>query len=297
MVFSYQMLVFIVLCSYISCIDDITQHALQHIFTHDDYIGCKAKLANVTGYQAPCEISTVDDKAALIDAMNCSHCSTSILSLTCQDQHGMICIPSNVRFDCLCKNHKKDPYEGASYSWGHWWTQVTSQPAALRREMCHTSTGQCISSESFIGVGYLVVHHDMQSSIFTASTTNGLTNIKRARVDLDLSTGQCAWLPLLGDSSTSWIEYDLQKPYVVLGLYMVRCDVNTMTTSLNLHHSNDKITWVTTLDVILLDYDIYLNATHWLDEPIENRYWKMFPLTWTTGIPRIKADLIGYLND
>ena len=252
-------------------------------------------------YLTACEMFTVDDKIALVEVMKGCMCSKWIEGVSCQDEQGMICIPLSVNgFHCQCKSQKKDPYGGGSYSWTPFWLQSTSP--ALYRQLCHTTTDHCVSFQFWMGVSYLVVHLDMPEGIFSASSTNTATKIRRARIDVDTDISECTWAPDYYNTS-SWIQYDLQKPYTVLGFIMMKkCStlLDKYTISLSLTASNDESLWVTAADNVTLDYQeewpIH-NATFWFDDSVTRRYWRFHPHIWSeiSLYPHIKADLIGYL--
>ena len=277
-----------------------SQYALRHIFLHQNLTGCRDMVARGS-YPSACEIFTVDDKIALVEAMKGCLCSEWIDGLSCQNEQGMICIPVSVNgFHCQCKSQKKDPYVGGSYGWTPFWIQ--SSAPALYRQLCDTNTGECVSYEFWLGVSYLVVYLDMPESIFSASGTNLASHLRRARIDVDTHTPDCTWAP---DSynTTTWIQYDLQKPYSVMGFIMkTKCNGkgDKYTSSLSLTASNDELQWITVADNVTLEYQgdwAIHNSTFWFEDSVTRRYWRFYPHTWTAGAvyPHIKADFIGYL--
>ena len=274
-----------------------TIYALRHVFLHENLEKCETILQK-NGHLEACEVSTIEDKLAVVEAIGGYTGLSWLQGLDCQPEN-MTCAPDTVHsFACLCKNLKKSPYRGSSYEWSGW-TQMTSPYLALYRQLCHTVSGTCISTQFWDGIGYIVVYHDMPPTIFTASSVNAASRIERARLDVDLDLAACTWSPALNDTDI-WIQYNLQKPYTVLGFIMMKKCTSARDkyiTSLTLKASNDEINWTTPVDNLTLNFKDLSEVTYWLNEPITSQYWKFFPLTWTeiAQFPPLKADLVGYL--
>ena len=275
-----------------------TIYALRHVFLHENLDKCETILQK-NGRLEACEVSTIEDKIAVVEAIGGYTGLSWLQRLDCQPEN-MTCVPDTVHsFACLCKNLKKYPYRGSSYEWSPGWSQMTSPYLALYRQLCHTVSGTCVSSQFWDGIGYIVVYHDMPPTIFTASSLNAASRMKRARLDVDLHLTECTWAPALNDTDI-WIQYDLQKPYTVLGfIMMTKCSPasDRYITSLTLKASNDAINWTTPVDNVTLDYNAKLEVIYQLNQPMTSRYWKFYPLTWTetAQFPHLKADLVGYL--
>ena len=275
-----------------------TIYALRHVFLHENLDKCETILQN-NGHLEACEVSTIEDKLAVVEAISGYTGLSWLQGLDCQPEN-MTCAPDTVHsFACLCKNLKISPYRGSSYEWSPCWIQMTSPYLGLYRQLCHTVSGTCISSQFRVGIGYIVVYHDMPPTIFTASSLNYDSKIERARLDVDVDQAACTWSPALNDTDI-WIQYDLQKPYTVLGFIMKKkCSpkLHKYITSLTLKASNDEINWTTPVENVTLDYNDKPEVIYWLNRPVTSQYWKFFPLTWTekSNIPHLKADLVGYL--
>ena len=275
---------------------------LSHVFLHQNLPLC-SQVALTPGYLTPCHVKSAEDEAALPCLVN-KHCGDYVVSpmkISCSDGTlNKTCIPRSVSPDrmlCACNTRKSADYHGGDMTWTGWWSSLASPYTGLYREMCDTTSGECLAKEYRLEQTYLAKHLDLQPSAFSASSVYS-RNYAAYKVRADIEYINCAWVSAI--QTPSWVQFDLGRPWSIVGvLFGKRCDqiVHYMV-SFTLTGSNDGSVWTTPGDAIYVNYNDILNGTHWFDAPLPSRrLWKITVEEWSVGYPLVRADLIGYVTE
>ena len=273
---------------------------LSHVFLHQNLPLC-SQVALTSGYLTPCHVKSAEDEAALPCLVN-KHCGDYVappLDISCSDGTlNKTCMPRSVSPDrmlCACNTQKSADYHGDDMTWAGWWSSLASPYTGLYREMCDTTSGECLAKEYRLEQTYLAKHFDLQPSAFTASSE--LVGFDAFKVRLDIAYSPCTW------SSTgvapAWVQFDIGLPCHITGvIFGKRCDATAeFATSFTLTGSNDGSVWTTPGDATYINYNDNPNGTHWLDAPLPSmRLWRIMVEDVSTGYSAARADLIGYVT-
>ena len=276
---------------------------LRNVFMHQDLPLC-SHVALTPGYLTPCHVRSAEDRAALSCVVN-KNCGNNNLSISktfcspCDGSFNKTCIPQSVspdRMFCACSILKSAEYRGDDMTWRGWWSSLASPYTGLYREMCDTTSGECLAKEYRLEQTYLAKHLDLQPSAFTASSVYHHEH-QAYKVRADIVYAVCAWASAV--YSPSWVQFDLGRPHCVVGiLFGKKCDrIDQYVVSFTLIGSNDGSVWTTPGDAIYVNYNDNLNGTHWFDAPLPPRsLWRITVQEWNVGVPTARADLIGYIT-
>ena len=276
---------------------------LSHVFLHQNLPLC-SQVALTSGYLTPCHVRSAEDEAALPCLVN-KHCGDYVappLDISCSDGTlNKTCMPRSISPNmmfCACNAQKSADYHGDDMTWTGWWSSLASPYTGLYREMCDTTSGECLAKEYRLEQTYLAKHLDLQPSAFTASSVYA-SGYDAYKARADIEDPPCAWVSAV--TSSSWVQFDLGSPYSVLGILVAkRCDsLAHYLVSFTLIGSDDGSAWTTPGDAIYVNYNDNQNGTHWFDAPLPSRrLWRITVVEKTSGYkPSAKADLIGYIKD
>ena len=278
---------------------------LRNVFMHQDLPLC-SHVALTPGYLTPCHVKSAEDGTALSSMVN-KNCGNNKLSISktfcspCDGSFDKTCMPQSVspdRMFCACSILKSTDYNGDDMTWTGWWSSLASPYTGLYREMCDTTSGECLAKEYRLELTFLSKHLDLQPSAFSASSE--FNNDHAAyKVRADIKDIRCAWVSAV--YSASWVQFDLGRPHVAIGVFFSkRCDkIKQYVVSFTLTGSNDGSVWTTPGDAIYVNYNDNLNGTHWFDAPLPSRrLWRITVVEERSGTrPSVWADLIGYITD
>ena len=181
---------------------------LSHVFLHQNLPLC-SQVALTPGYLIPCHVRSAEDRAALLCMVN-KNCGNNTLSTSktfcspCDGSFNTTCMPQSPdKMFCACSILKSADYHGDDMTWTGWWSSLASPYTGLYREMCDTTSGECLAKEYRLEQTYLAKHIDLQPSDFSASSEfNSDFAAYKARADIEYMSA-CTWAA--AGSSSPWI--------------------------------------------------------------------------------------------
>ena len=227
---------------------------LSHVFLHQNLPVC-SQVALQSGYLTPCHVRSAEDEAALpcLVDKNCGNYKIPPCKTFCNDgSFNKTCMPRSVSPDgilCACNTQKSADYHGDDMTWTGWWSSLDSPYTGLYREMCNTTSGECLGKEYRLEQTYLAKHLDLKPSAFSASSVHR-AGFDAYRVRADIRYNACTWAA--AGYAPAWVQFDLGFPHSITGvLVSKRCDrIAEYLMSFTLTGSNDGSVWTTPGDAI-----------------------------------------------